>query len=80
MDDVSANPDVGESEPGRAVSGAGFGEALCAGWQQGDAAAFAALVRRWQQPVARFFGGHRGPKRSGAGAKYAISNRRKQRI
>jgi RNA polymerase sigma-70 factor (ECF subfamily) len=23
-------------------------------WQQGDAAAFEALVRRWQQPVARF--------------------------
>jgi RNA polymerase sigma-70 factor (ECF subfamily) len=29
---------------------------LMAQWQQGDGAAFAALVRRWQQPVARFLG------------------------
>jgi RNA polymerase sigma-70 factor (ECF subfamily) len=27
---------------------------LMAAWRQGDPAAFAALVRRWQQPVARF--------------------------
>jgi RNA polymerase sigma-70 factor (ECF subfamily) len=27
---------------------------LLPGWQSGDPAAFAALVRRWQQPIARF--------------------------
>jgi RNA polymerase sigma-70 factor (ECF subfamily) len=27
---------------------------LAAHWQRGDAQAFAALVRRWQQPIARF--------------------------
>jgi RNA polymerase sigma-70 factor (ECF subfamily) len=27
---------------------------LMASWQRGDATAFAALVRRWQQPMARF--------------------------
>jgi RNA polymerase sigma-70 factor (ECF subfamily) len=30
-------------------------------WQQGDAAAFAALVRRWQQPVGRFLARLAGP-------------------
>jgi RNA polymerase sigma-70 factor (ECF subfamily) len=34
---------------------------LIARWQQGDAAAFAALVRRWQQPVARFLTHLLGP-------------------
>ena len=32
----------------------GSDEELMARWQRGDAAAFAALVRRWQQPMARF--------------------------
>lgn len=32
----------------------GSDEELMARWQQGDATAFAALVRRWQQPMARF--------------------------
>jgi RNA polymerase sigma-70 factor, ECF subfamily len=54
MDDESANKGVEESEPGRAASSPGLGDAPCATWQKGDAAAFAALVRRWQQPVARF--------------------------
>ncbi len=30
-------------------------------WQQGDAAAFAALVRRWQGPIARFLARMLGP-------------------
>jgi RNA polymerase sigma-70 factor (ECF subfamily) len=34
---------------------------LIARWQQGDAAAFAALVRRWQQPVGRFLARLAGP-------------------
>ena len=34
---------------------------LIARWQQGDAAAFAALVRRWQQPVGRFLARLVGP-------------------
>jgi len=37
---------------------------LMASWQRGDATAFEALVRRWQQPVARFlyrFAGRAGP-------------------
>jgi RNA polymerase sigma-70 factor (ECF subfamily) len=34
---------------------------LMARWQQGDAAAFAALVRRWQQPVGRFLARLVGP-------------------
>jgi RNA polymerase sigma-70 factor (ECF subfamily) len=38
MDDAPGNQDVEESSA----------------WRQGDPAAFAALVRRWQQPVARF--------------------------
>src|SRR6516225_9393449 len=38
MDDPSGNPDT----------------ELSRAWQRGDPAAFAALVRRWQQPMARF--------------------------
>jgi RNA polymerase sigma-70 factor (ECF subfamily) len=37
---------------------------LMAAWRQGETAAFAALVRRWQQPVARFLAhlvGQAGP-------------------
>ena len=34
---------------------------LMAGWQQGDAAAFGALVRRWQGPIARFLARLLGP-------------------
>jgi RNA polymerase sigma-70 factor (ECF subfamily) len=34
---------------------------LIARWQQGDAAAFAVLVRRWQQPVGRFLSHLLGP-------------------
>jgi RNA polymerase sigma-70 factor (ECF subfamily) len=34
---------------------------LMAAWRQGEAAAFAALVRRWQQPVARFLAHLVGP-------------------
>jgi RNA polymerase sigma-70 factor, ECF subfamily len=37
---------------------------LFPGWQSGDPAAFAALVRRWQEPIARFlfhFVGHKEP-------------------
>jgi RNA polymerase sigma-70 factor (ECF subfamily) len=34
---------------------------LIARWQEGDAAAFAALVRRWQQPVARLLTHLLGP-------------------
>lgn len=34
---------------------------LMARWQRGDGAAFAALVRRWQQPVARFLARLLGP-------------------
>jgi RNA polymerase sigma-70 factor (ECF subfamily) len=30
-------------------------------WQQGDAAAFATLVRRWQRPIARFIARMLGP-------------------
>jgi RNA polymerase sigma-70 factor (ECF subfamily) len=34
---------------------------LMAAWRQGEAVAFAALVRRWQQPVARFLAHLVGP-------------------
>jgi RNA polymerase sigma-70 factor (ECF subfamily) len=34
---------------------------LMAAWRHGDPAAFAALVRRWQQPVARFLAHLLGP-------------------
>jgi RNA polymerase sigma-70 factor (ECF subfamily) len=34
---------------------------LIARWQQGDATAFAILVRRWQQPIARFLTHTLGP-------------------
>jgi RNA polymerase sigma-70 factor (ECF subfamily) len=34
---------------------------LIAHWQQGDGAAFAALVRRWQEPVGRFLARLLGP-------------------
>jgi RNA polymerase sigma-70 factor (ECF subfamily) len=34
---------------------------LMAAWQDGDAAAFAALVRRWQGPMARFIARMLGP-------------------
>jgi RNA polymerase sigma-70 factor (ECF subfamily) len=34
---------------------------LIGNWRQGDPAAFAAIVRRWQQPVARFLGHLLGP-------------------
>jgi RNA polymerase sigma-70 factor (ECF subfamily) len=39
-------PDVGQAYPDDAE--------LAARWQRGDAQAFAELVRRWQQPIARF--------------------------
>ena len=44
-------------------------QALMQRWQAGDAAAFEALVRRWQEPVARFLAryGH-GPEQVADGA------------
>jgi RNA polymerase sigma-70 factor (ECF subfamily) len=35
---------------------------LMARWQQGDAAAFAALFQRWQRPIARFISRMLGPR------------------
>jgi RNA polymerase sigma-70 factor, ECF subfamily len=54
MNNVPASQDAPGTECGREAGGRELADAPPPSWQHGDPAAFVALVRRWQQPVARF--------------------------